>query len=72
MTGTHPAASPAVDTQTTAIASLISDMASLLRNVSFLLWGNKHFTKGGYETAARSFDNRYGPGKALAVYLICL
>jgi hypothetical protein len=47
-------------------------MASLLRNVSFLVWGNKHFTKSGYEKAAKSFDNRYGPGKTLALYLILL
>lgn len=32
-------------------------MGSLLRNVSFLLMGNKHFTKGGYERAAAKFDN---------------
>jgi hypothetical protein len=35
-----------------------SKMGSLLRNVSFLLMGNKHFTKGGYERAAAKFDNR--------------
>lgn len=34
-------------------------MASLLRNVSFLIWGNKKFTKGGYERAAKDFDNRW-------------
>jgi hypothetical protein len=34
-------------------------MGSLWRNVSFLLMGNKHFTKTGYERASKSFDNRY-------------
>lgn len=33
-------------------------MASLWRSLSFILMGRKHFTRQGYEAAARTFDNR--------------
>jgi hypothetical protein len=33
-------------------------MASFWRSASFMLMGNKHFTKHGYARASKSFDNR--------------
>jgi hypothetical protein len=32
-------------------------MASMLRQLRFVVWGNKQFTRGGYERAAQHFDN---------------